>query len=54
MSEYEDIPEIVNFLMNDGGFTEGQIIKLVQDIRKKINLFSFELIKTTVRPHFKS
>ena len=53
MSEYGSASEIVDYMKNDCGFTEAQIIKLVQDIQNSINLFSFELIRTTVKPDHK-
>ncbi len=48
MSEYENAHEIVSFMMNDSGFTEAQVLKMVNNIRDNVNLFLFEIMKETV------
>lgn len=48
MSEYDDVHEIVDYMLNESGFTEAQVLKLVNDIRDNVNLFLFEIMKETV------
>lgn len=49
VSDYENIPEVVNYMMNDCGFKETEIIELVRDIKNSINLFLIELIQITTK-----
>lgn len=49
VSDYENIPEVVNYMMNDCGFKKTEIIELVRDIKNSINLFLIELIQITTK-----
>ena len=48
MSEYENAHAIVSYMMNDSGFTEAQVLRMVNNIRDNVNLFLFEIMKETV------
>lgn len=47
MSDYKDIPAIVNYMIKDCKFTEEQVLRLVQDIKNYMNLFLNEIVRLT-------
>lgn len=49
MSEYENVHEIVDYMVTDNGFTEAQVLEMVNDIRDNVNLFMFEIIRESIK-----